>query len=806
MSTFIRSKYQQYKRDNAKLVEWLARAAVQNGLSLDGFDEAGESYADSAPKRSAKQAKNAKKKAKAKAKLRAANSVHEAQDGTTAEEAESVEKSPNGDGGSKAVVTEVKRIFTDYRTVAADRPSGALQKNNDLEKDASWTNMFAELDLQDDDQYEAENLPDIFVPEPSGPPPATARITFAPEPDLDDLVIRMLAFFEDMHDIRDEIKALWNRYKSGEIDLITASVTTNTALELLRSSHDDVVKTILPAFDNDLGYLLAVILNLLTSVISGTSTGRIEYEVITPPLYQHLDDSDIARTAVYDHLLYPLVQMLGGMRHLIKDGVVPVYKPGHYGTYDPKVKFFDLRFSQRWHQTLIVMSETFTDYFILTVIGKQSNALPSSPVIGNESPTNLFFIDEIAKEMDRFANTKDLSLLIMIYCQVFIDINFVMGPSADRGSRELKQGASNMLSTLVRRKRTEPKAPASVWHPENEMLDAMFMAELEFWSTLVPATLMEKVIDGRTLPDQSMPLWEDMDVILQLHGKDDIFGGKYPENIDDSLVSFLHMMGYSKEVQGALRHIGTNGELPSYLKNAKKGKKIDIKSKSGSKGLIDHTQILPLFLGKYVRDPSAGIKFDLNALETLLSDIQAGRPNDRQNGSFPAAGNGLRDRGKKPYKIRRERKHRSPKFSILQLLSVLETGLLAETTSIRFDYISMHLRCMSLLKQVKLSADEYFTGKFSAQWIECDAALPSVVGYILQASAFSGRAAESVLGLKRAGRNACDFEASGCWTPPGSLGSFYTRLGKEAPRSIGCVSSQTDRAIGHAVYIDETGN
>ncbi|WVQ98196.1 hypothetical protein IAU59_005318 [Kwoniella sp. CBS 9459] len=68
MSSFIRSKYQQYKRDTYKLADWLAKAAVQNGYSIDGFAEADQSFDDGAPKPTANQVKNAKKKAKAKAK------------------------------------------------------------------------------------------------------------------------------------------------------------------------------------------------------------------------------------------------------------------------------------------------------------------------------------------------------------------------------------------------------------------------------------------------------------------------------------------------------------------------------------------------------------------------------------------------------------------------------------------------------------------------------------------------------------------------------------------------------------------
>jgi hypothetical protein len=60
-----------------------------------------------------------------------------------------------------------------------------------------------------------------------------------------------MAFLSDVHSVREHVKALWTDYKAGKIDLLTASVTTNTALELLSRQHEDLVKTVLPFFDND---------------------------------------------------------------------------------------------------------------------------------------------------------------------------------------------------------------------------------------------------------------------------------------------------------------------------------------------------------------------------------------------------------------------------------------------------------------------------------------------------------------------------------------------------------------------------
>ncbi|WWC65533.1 uncharacterized protein I303_108151 [Kwoniella dejecticola CBS 10117] len=838
MSRLIRSKYQQYKRDNDQLTSWLANAAVQYGYPISSFTQTVDPVVGVDEKPTPSQQKNAKKKAKARAKARAKgdtgglekSGISEDQGIKDAmEEDESTDRTAKLDivqGNRSAPHLELSRhpyrshapspalhsasiqlpeavpshsqrfhrrsrplfvnVLTEVYNLFEEHKNSVSTGNGKPDPHSPSVNRYTELPYTDKDE-EPEELADIFIPKhpcPSSAPPVD--IACAPEYSREELVLGVLAFLEDMHDIRDEIMDIWGRYQAGQIDLTTAAVTSNTALELLRKPHDDIVKTVLPAFNHDIKLLLMTLYNVLKCSFAG---GAMDLQ---PPLYSLIDDEDLLTSTIYEHLLIPVCQMLSGMADVIQDGLVPVYKVGHFGYYNPKMKFFKQPFTKRWHQAQILMCETLTDYFLLGVVGERS--LPSAPVCGNEKSSNIFFIDEIAAEMSTFSRTKAPTLLLMVYCQVFIDINFVLGSEANRGVKELRSAASDMFTSYSRRQNIEPEAPESIWHSENRLIDKAFLEELDCWRRMVPLDLVYKSIEGRlplqcsifdrdpllcglmlfrlrlkyqhlglslansfgsilstahlfaackrsgVLPGEKFNTWEDMELVMDLHGKEDIFGGKYPDNIDDSLASFLRMMGYSTEVQGASRHVYTGNPLPSYLNKPKK--KFSLLSKSGPKGLTDHAQILPIFSGKYLRDPSAGTSFGLNSVETLLSDILADE----------AKQSAIAD---KKYTIRRKRNHRSHKFSILQLLSILEAGLEAETRSIRFDYVSMHLRCLTILKKVQLSADEYFTRKLGPLYLENDSQLPFIVGWILNFAAFSGRAAESI-SIRREGRKAVD--------------------------------------------------
>lgn len=103
-----------------------------------------------------------------------------------------------------------------------------------------------------------EDLADMQLP---GTSPATEEI-FVVEMSEDEARIRLFAFFEDVAAIRAHLRAVWASYRAGEINLMTASVVTNTALQLLEEPHKHVSRHILPT----LGGLFAALTTLWEAV------------------------------------------------------------------------------------------------------------------------------------------------------------------------------------------------------------------------------------------------------------------------------------------------------------------------------------------------------------------------------------------------------------------------------------------------------------------------------------------------------------------------------------------------------------
>lgn len=861
MVRFLRTKYQQYKHDTLQLSAWLAQTAVQHGYPLDSFAISTQPLTNGDERRS----KNAEKKAKARARAKTKGTENGSNGEIDAKDESStapiiplqgdyllkprqfveiarflVQRQvriptelmqlirrcislrfsclkrflPQPDLSTVShqffinVLRDVGTIFKDYRDNSqGGKNSSRGSEEMEVQNRYAFLSeeLAADFNKPGNEEASEESVPDISLPAPETAPGlriSAMQVNFALEETLEESIMTLFTFFEDLHSVRAYIKDLWRDYKQGEIDLITASVTTNTALELLRKPHDDIRARILePLYENNLSIMILMLRNFV--FWRKTGHGLDSRQLL---LFTDLGDDSSDMQDVYDLFLIPNLQVLNGLSEIITDGLAPMYKQGHFGHYDARLDFERLPYSKRAKQTTILICETFAEYLTLVMVNKSAGQPSMNKSAANLRQTHEFLFDEIAVEMQTFAQAKEPSLLLMFYSQVFIDINFMLGETAKKGLRDLREGAARMVRTLDERATVEGSVQPDTWPRQNEMIMEMFEREAEYWremnpvsdmrkfikvdrsvasTSLAPSSLMElnpmlcglwlfkmqlnyqqlgftlvnawgtilytahlyaackqSDFSGDTLP---FPEWPDMDKIMEMHGEADLFGGKIPLNIEDSYDSFLRMMGYSADVLIASKHVGTEAGLPAFLINPRREFKMG--SKHRPQGLRDRTQILPIFLQKYlggapgyaegVPEKRADICIDINVIEALLRDIhQRKEPKTKQPSN------------KKRKLLRKERKHGGPKFSVVQLLSVLESGLILETSSIRFDYVSMHVRCIRILRRVQASAHDYLSQAFGPEYIENDSQLPFLVGCILHFAVMSGRAAEQ-LGIQR---------------------------------------------------------
>lgn len=59
----------------------------------------------------------------------------------------------------------------------------------------------------------------------------------------EEFIFALFCFFNDLNELRKFLLSLWLRYKDGSLDLMTASVTTNTAINLVSRIEEDLLAT-----------------------------------------------------------------------------------------------------------------------------------------------------------------------------------------------------------------------------------------------------------------------------------------------------------------------------------------------------------------------------------------------------------------------------------------------------------------------------------------------------------------------------------------------------------------------------------
>jgi hypothetical protein len=262
------------------------------------------------------------------------------------------------------VLVKIRDLFEEFITKSTPSATfDASAKATGVPENLS--NKFAALDV-DDFEDDAEDVPDIQLPGVASSPETTS---FEPEMSLGEAVNAVVIFLEDMERTREYIVALWRDYKLEKVDLITAAVTTNTALELMKKPHDDFVQRVMPVFNHDFQKMIW----FTFIALRGHSTGNPDWDM---PLYNEVDSRDLDLARVYDFLMIPFISTLNGFTDLIHDNSVPVCRAGHWGIYDPEANFGKMPFLERWEQYQILLADSFTDMYFLLGLGDSKRRMP----------------------------------------------------------------------------------------------------------------------------------------------------------------------------------------------------------------------------------------------------------------------------------------------------------------------------------------------------------------------------------------------------------------------------------------------
>ncbi|KAJ3293169.1 hypothetical protein HK104_004683 [Borealophlyctis nickersoniae] len=574
------------------------------------------------------------------------------------------------------------------------------EKGDESTAEVSLENQFSLLEVDENDEEDFEDA----TQEPPLPPSDVSSIgeeVYEVEEDNSEIRFIIFCLFEDLADIRRFIQQTWTDYREGQIDLITASVTTDMAVNLVRDAEEELANLcpLLTGYEDFVAkpYVYACLCR-------GEDPRNIDQEFMV----------NVRMMDVAEFLYLPIYSSLFPLRDAINPKVLPVYK-GQYGYHDPRQNRESLTQSERMWEDRRIIVECMSDLVLLAHLKD-----PDFPL-----KDNALVHDAFTKEFGLMALSGRISLALVFATQVFIDIHHIFRENIGRGLVELRMAGSLVVSSLKERAEMSPRIQISTWPEQNESNATFLSTIIDFWCVkdavaiarlaghkdknllsyfpeepffllkrhpwlcgmmqfqvrlmaqetgltlagawgsilyvghLYEACKYSNVMEGK--------IWKDMEWVMEKHGKERLFRGKF--------------IGRGKGV----RNRGTP-RGPSALEE---NSPVSLMFRE-HKGQLRKTAFMAAMVERVLQ-------------ETITSTL--------------------------PPKLRIQWA-RNQTMTPLQFLIRLRAGLLAERERIRFDYIKMHVRCMAILRDLHAAVDKTFTRAFGPEYFENETQLGSVVGWV----------------------------------------------------------------------------
>jgi hypothetical protein len=206
----------------------------------------------------------------------------------------------------------------------------------------------------------------------------------------------------DISSIREHVKSLWIMYRNGQMDLHSVSITSNTAVELVRRIQEDYDANF-PEHSDFEGLIKTFY--VAQCVVKGQDPNRRQRP------------GDIINMAIHDladQILLPTYTIVASLSDVVAPGQIPLYKPGHFGHRDLSTEWSQKTPHDKLQNDKLVLFEAFSG---ISAIAK----------------TGCFAEDELIRGVREMAPGKKVPLWLTSAVQNFLDVQHVMGSQSARG-------------------------------------------------------------------------------------------------------------------------------------------------------------------------------------------------------------------------------------------------------------------------------------------------------------------------------------------------------------------------------------
>ncbi|KAJ5326011.1 hypothetical protein MYU51_000845 [Penicillium brevicompactum] len=562
---------------------------------------------------------------------------------------------------------------------------------------------------------------------------------------LSQLFFKSLCLLQDLNNIRTFISITWAEYRDKKIDLMNAAVVTDSALKLARDLVQEVEADWQESLTGRMDNVQNIVYNLavLTRGIPAAPSTEIGL-----PYNKHMAD-------IAEWCYVPTKSLLDSFADVLQVNHLPVFKKGHFGTYNPKANREKMSLGQKFNEDKIILLSILPEFYIVNTFKIQM-------------PTG----DAITRGLTEFAKSKEVDLWLCFATQIFLDIHHVMRHSSLGAFEDLRMSGLRIKKTIdeysqLSKTHPQPKfwpkmcdekiqdigSTIKSWIIQDIFQDTRIRCELDKVGTapekhalfsqhailcgLILFSLnMRMQFVGQKLVTQwydvqqlaflhnlvlkTSPMhkdlrWPDMDAFIKIHSESHIFVGSRPKNAAESLNRLQLATGISSPTKFARDSRSSRWHKPD-------GKTTRV--------LKPTTAVATLFFEEYVggTGENIGIK-DIHAILDELSKNVKSSSKELEKSN--------------PELIITRKWSQTHNLDTLQLLAFMKTKLFEEEPVITYNYFGMHKRSIELLRLIRDKEHQKFVQYFTSAYMPDESFISNIVfliHHVAEGSAQNARA------------------------------------------------------------------
>ncbi|KAL8243570.1 hypothetical protein R6Q59_009828 [Mikania micrantha] len=550
----------------------------------------------------------------------------------------------------------------------------------------------------------------------------------------------IFCLFDDLQNIRVFLTQTWKDYAANNIDLMAASVTTNTAFDLAREQCEEFVKRY-PDLDGFNGAS-----TIIFTLVSITGKG-LNYK------QEPGDPWDFDLTDVAEWCLFPVYQMLDAFTRVFVANKVPIYN-GQFGWYKADDSREKMTTREKYNDDRAFLYQHLSEFAFLADVNH------SIPVI-----------DELTRGLVDMRKTKKVPIWLAFAAQIFLDIKNATRTCGDKAFSDLRMTGLRTKKIIDDHFKAHEKLPDAEeihWPKQNNQVlrevkttiemfiekdwflscmkkdimrtDATVadyalykshpvlcgvlvfhlnirMQELGLilmnaWGTGLYAAYMYNAIQQDA--SEIDVTWPDMDKLIELHSEEHLFYGPRPVDHEDSFKKICLATGMSASA------FAGGSKMPHRMKKNKE-----------ARGLEERSVISKVYRERYCYGET--IDLSTSNIQSVLDDLASKKA---------AAATGS--------KRMRKKFEKTQKLTPLQLLTALQERLVDEEQCLKFNYIGMNSRVIQLFHLTRQAVDVQMMSKFGPDYMADERQICSIVHWMLTYASFAAKGMQ-VMGLYKPG-------------------------------------------------------